>query len=139
MKNFIKLFNFRNMLKPMATLILFFSLIISANAQVVSENSITPPAEVSGTGSLNPGIIVGSNVTITNDLGSTCPNVKYKWQSATDEYFTQNFISNLANTKDYDPGILTVTTYFRRVVSVDCNEPDRGVESKTGSIKFTIN
>ena len=82
--------------------------------------------------------IIVSTVTVTDALGSTCPNVNYEWQSATDEFFTQNLKANLANTKDYDPGVVTTTTYFRRVVLVECLSGG-GTKSATGGIKITIN
>lgn len=138
MKFFYNSNRFRGMLKPVATLLLFFALIIGANAQVLTANKIDAPQVVTAIGELDPGVIVGSTVTVTDDLGSSCPNIYYEWQSATDEFFTENLKTNLAKTKDYDPGVVSVTTYFRRVVLVECLSGS-GTKSATGGIKITIN
>lgn len=111
----------------------------NVNAQVISLNTITTPAIINGVGSLNPDILIGSNVIVTDNQGSICPNVSYEWQSATNESFTQNLVTNLAATKDYDPDVLIVTTYFRRVVSIKCTTPEREAISKCSGIKITIN
>ena len=139
MKIFYNKNRFRELLMPMATLILFFALCFNANAQVTSVNRITSPAVVTHVGAFAPGIITGSDVTITDNGGSKCPNITYEWQSATDANFTQNLKTNLANTKDYNPGTVTQTTYFRRLTTVDCTEPERGATTKTPAIKITIN
>lgn len=127
------------LLRPMATLILLFTLLVNVNAQVVTGNYIKAPAIVTSTVAFNPGLIVGSAVTVTDAQGSTCPNPTYEWQSATNEYFTENLVLNLANTKDYNPGTVTTTTYFRRVVSMQCTDPERETVSKCGGVKITIN
>lgn len=138
MNIFFKSNCFREMLKPVATLLLFFALIIGANAQVLTANKIDAPQVVTAIGELDPGVIVGSTVTVTDDLGSKCPNIYYEWQSATNEFFTENLKTNLAKTKDYDPGVVSVTTYFRRVVHVEC-ESGSSSKGSTGGIKITIN
>ncbi len=139
MKIFYNTISFRDMLKPLATLILLFALFTGVNAQVLSVNKISAPAVTEAVGSFDPGVLIGSAVTVTDALGSNCPNVTYEWQSATNEEFTENFKRNISKTKDCKPGTLTTTTYFRRVVKIDCLEPDRGTVSTTGEIKITIN
>jgi hypothetical protein len=138
MKIFYRSNCFRGMLKPLATLLLFFALIIGANAQVITVNKIEAPQVVTAIGALDPGVIIGSTVIVTDELGSSCPNINYEWQSATDEFFTENLKTNLAKTKDYDPGVVSATTYFRRVVLVECLSGG-GTKSATGGIKITIN
>jgi hypothetical protein len=102
-------------------------------------NSIKAPAVVTSIGTFEPGVIIGSNVILTDAPGNTCNEFTYEWQSASDEFFTANLTKNLANTKDYNPGKVNVTTYFRRIVKYECIETGRKVESKTGSVKITIN
>ena len=125
MKIFYNKNRFRELLMPLATLILFFALCFNANAQVISNNGITSPIVVTNVGAFDPGIFIGSDVTITDNVGSTCPNVVYEWQSASDPKFTANLKTNLAATRDYDPSMVTTTTYFRRVVTVACTDPER--------------
>jgi transcriptional accessory protein Tex/SPT6 len=129
------------MLKPLATLLLLFvfALFTNVNAQVLSENSITPPALVTSVGAFAPGVITGSTVTVTDDLGSTCNAVTYEWQSATNSNFTENLQKKLASTKDYNPGTVLTTTYFRRVVTINCDNPKRYSKTECGGIKITIN
>ncbi len=128
----------RGMLKPVATLSLFLVFLIHADAQVFSVNKITAPATISNSVAFNPGVIIGTEVIITDNGGSTCPNVSYEWQSASDIAFTKDLRSNLAFTKDYNLGNVTKTTYFRRVVSVQCTDPERSAQSTAGGIKITI-
>ena len=138
MKNLYKSNCMKGMLKPLATLFLFLALITVANAQVITTNGIKPPAVVSSVGAFSPGVFIGSNVVITDNGGSTCPNVTYEWQSASDANFMTNVKEKLASTKDYNPGAVTTTTYFRRVVTVVCTDPERSLESKTSGVKITI-
>ncbi len=126
------------MLKPLATLFLLFTLFTSVNAQVLSVNQITEPAVVTSVGAFAPGVIIGTAVTVTDAVGSTCPNVTYEWMSSTNEEFTENVKHNLASTKDYNPGTVMSTTYFRRTVKVACTQPNRAAETRTGSILITI-
>jgi hypothetical protein len=141
MKKFYRTKRFRELLKPLATLILLFvfALFTNVNAQVLSDNTITPPSVVTSVGAFAPGVITGSTVTVTDALGSTCNNVTYEWQSATNSDFTENLTENLASTKNYNPGTVTTTTYFRRVISVKCNNPQRYSQTECGGIKITIN
>lgn len=138
MKRFNKTNLLLKLLKPMATLILLFTLILNVHAQEISENSITAPAIVSAVGSLEPATIVGSEVKLIDAMGSNCSEIIYEWQSASDEFFQENLSKNLANTKDYKPSKITKTTYFRRVAFVKCDS-GRANKSSTGGIKFTIN
>lgn len=126
------------MLKPLATLFLFLVLIISVNAQVISTNGIKAPTIVSSATAFNPGVLTGTDVAVTNKGGSICPNVTYEWQSASDAAFTKNLKTNLAATKDYNPGTVTTTTFFRRIVAVECTQPERSARSIASGIKITI-
>ncbi|MEI6695153.1 MAG: hypothetical protein WCO13_03705 [Bacteroidota bacterium] len=130
--------NLKKMIKPLVLVFFFLALMINVNAQGITPNSIKAPAVVSSNEAFKPGIIIGSAVIIKDNQGYRCPDATYEWQSASDEYFTQNFTTNLAKTKDYDPGTVTTTTYFRRVVTIACiNGPE--TVSKCGGIKITIN
>jgi len=131
--------NLKKMIKPLVLVSFFFALLINVNAQVVTGNFIKAPAIVTSAVAFNPGIIIGSAVTVKDAQGSNCPDVTYEWQSATNERFTENLKPNLAKTKDFDPGTVTSTTYFRRVVSLQCTDPERETVSKCGGIKITIN
>lgn len=138
MKIFYRSNCFRGMLKPMATLLLFFVLIVSANAQTINEDRIVAPQVVTAIGSLDPDLIVGTVVIEKDASGNICPDVTYEWQSATNEFFTENLVTNLANTKDYDPGVLTVTTFFRRISKINCLDGSCSI-NKCSGIKITIN
>ncbi|MFZ4401148.1 MAG: hypothetical protein ACOYO1_14010 [Bacteroidales bacterium] len=129
----------KKMITPLVPLFFFFALHFNANAQVLTGNYLTAPAVVTSTVAFNPGIIIGSAVTVKDAQGSTCPAVTYEWQSATNEYFTENLTKNLAATKDYNPGVVTATTFFRRVVSIQCTDPERESLGKCGGVKITIN
>ena len=129
----------KKMIIPLGLVFFFIAFSIKVNAQEISNNGITPPTVVTSVGAFNPGTIVGTTVTITDAGGSTCPNVVYEWQSASDEKFSENLITNLASTKDYNPGTVTTTLYFRRVVTIDCTDPERSLISNTSGIKITIN
>ncbi len=128
----------RGMLKPVATLSLFLVFLIHADAQVFSVNKLTTPASISSAVAFNPGIITGTEVIITDNGGSKCPNINYEWQSASDIAFTKDLKSNLAATKDYNPGNVTRTTYFRRVVSVQCTDPERSAKIYSTSVNISI-
>ncbi len=137
MKRLNSKLNMKKMIQPLVFIIFLFALFINVNAQVTSVNAITPPEIVISAVAFNPGLITGTAVTVTDNGGSYCPNVIYEWQSASDAAFTTNVITNLASTKDYNPGIISATTYFRRVVSVNCTGPARSAKSIAG-IKITI-
>lgn len=126
------------MITPMVFVLFFFALIINVNAQVLTTNGIKAPAVISSAIAFNPGLITGTTVTITDNGGSICPDVTYEWQSATDAAFTKNVKHNLAATKDLDPGIIAITTYFRRVVSVNCTKPERSAKTIASGVKITI-
>ena len=130
--------NLKKMTKPMVLVFFFFALVINVNAQVLSADRIDAPAVVTSSVAFKPGLIKGSDVQITDRQGYNCPDVTYEWQSATDEFFTQNLTTNLAKTKDYDPGTVSTTTYFRRVSSLKCIDGPESV-GKCGGIKITIN
>jgi hypothetical protein len=132
MKNHI-----REILKPLAVLFLFLALIVNVNAQVVSLNKITQPAVAASIGAFNPGVITGTAVTL-KDAGN-CPGATYEWQSASDAKFTKDLKKKIATTKDFNPGTVTKTTYFRRIVRTACTNPEFSSTSTTPGIKITIN
>jgi len=78
-----------------------------------SKNTITAPSMLNFCNSGDPGIIRGSPVKATGQ-------VDYQWQQSTDSV---NFINiGGATSIEYDPPPLTVTTYFRRLItSTPCN------------------
>lgn len=78
-----------------------------------SKNTITAPSMLNFCNSGDPGIIRGSPVKATG-------HVDYQWQQSTDSV---NFINiGGATSIEYDPPPLTVTTYFRRLItSAPCN------------------
>lgn len=83
------------------------------------------------------GICSGSQPAAINGQDPTGGNgaFAYKWQSSIDN-ITWNDIAG-ASAKDYTPGILTQTTYFRRLVSTTlCNGPQ---SSTSNVITITIN
>ena len=130
--------NLKKMIKPLVLVFFFFALMINVNAQVLSTDRIDAPAVVTSSVAFKPGIIKGTDVKITDMQGSNCSDITYEWQSATDDRFTQNLKTNLAITKDYDPGLVTVTTYFRRVSTLKCIGGRESVGA-CGGIKITIN
>ncbi len=138
MKNHYFSSRLRKMLKPMATLFLLLGLIFTLNAQTLSVNKISAPAVVSSAIAYTPGTIVGTLVSLTDKGGSTCPNVSYEWQSSTDALFQGNISTNLATTKDFNPGKVSQTTYFRRIATVSCFSPQISASSTTPPIKITI-
>lgn len=83
----------------------------------LSNNKITAPATSVFCAAGNPMAIIG-NVPSGGD-GST---YTYTWQSSADNVNFFNIAG--ANAKDYDPGAVNVTTYYRRlVVSTLCTVP----------------
>ena len=78
----------------------------------VRNNIITAPSSLSFCQSGDPALIIAS--TPTGGSG----NLSYQWQRSTTS-LSNGFIDiNGATSKDYDPGIITQTTYFRREISV---------------------
>ena len=126
---------FVNVLKSLTLVVLFFTFAVNVQAQDANVNKLTAPQVVTAVGSIDPGVIVGNPVKV--DDANT--QVTYEWQSATDEFFTHNLITNLANTKDYDPGVVTTTTFFRRVVTIVNSEDGSKSVTKTSGIKIVVN
>jgi gliding motility-associated-like protein len=94
----------------------------------LAANSITAPAANTFCAATDPGAITGSTPTGGNGIYS------YQWQISTDNV---NF-SNIAGaaSKNYDPTVVSVTTYFRRSVTSDvCTVP---LISNTISIKIVV-
>lgn len=94
---------------------------------VIANNIISPPTVLSLCGSGDPGLMTGSVATGGNGTPT------YQWQSSTDNS-TYNNIAGVS-TANYDPGIITVSTWYRRLAqSGACTVPDI-----SNVIKFTVN
>ncbi|WP_457129694.1 T9SS type B sorting domain-containing protein [Mucilaginibacter sp. HD30] len=92
----------------------------------VANNTITSPVINSFCSSGEPGNIVGS----TPEGGDG--TYSYMWQSSTDGIAFSNIGGAIA--KDFDPPTVTITTYFRRIVtSGSCNIPQN-----SNVIKITV-
>ncbi|ALL07954.1 hypothetical protein AQ505_22205 [Pedobacter sp. PACM 27299] len=93
----------------------------------ISSNTIVPPASLSLCGTGDPGLITGSAA-----LGGT-GNPAYQWQFSTDNVTYTNIA--LATAVNYDPGPITVSTWYRRLAtSGACT-----VANISNVIKFTVN
>lgn len=93
---------------------------------VIQNNNITSPATVSFCASGDPAIVIGS--TPTGGTGA----YSYQWQSSTDGVNFSNIPG--ATLKDFDPPLLNVTTYCRRLVTSGvCNVPQ-----VSNTVSFTI-
>jgi hypothetical protein len=138
MENYYQNFEQKKILKSLIFLFFFFAFIGSVNSQTISANTITAPAKSTGYGSIDPDVIKGSTVTVTNSGVSTCNFVTYEWESASDISFSKDVVHKLAITKDYDPGLITKTIYFRRTASVECTNPDCSASSTCSGIKITV-
>ncbi len=139
MKKFTNL-KLKRLIAPLVFILFLFALIINANGQTLSANRITAPIKVSSVGTFSPGVLVGSEVIFTNGTTkiSGC-TVVYTWESASDQGFTKDVVHNIANTKDYNPGKISKTTFFRRIATSDCPNEDFGAKTITAPIKITIN
>jgi hypothetical protein len=139
MKKFTNL-KLKRLMAPLVFFLFFFALIINANGQTLTPNRVTAPAKISNMGAFAPGVLVGTDVTF-NKGTSKIPgcSVIYSWESASDQGFTKDVVHNLASTRDFNPGTISKTTYFRRVVSSDCPNEDFGAKTITAPIKITIN
>lgn len=83
---------------------------------VVANNVITAPAVTSFCNTGDPLVITGSLPTGGDGTYT------YQWQSSADNITFSNIAG--ATTQNYDPAVITATTYYRRVVaSVLCNTP----------------
>ena len=94
---------------------------------VISSNTIVPPSILAICGSGDPGLMTGSAA-----LGGTGIPA-YQWQSSTDDVTYTNIAA--ANAANYDPGVITVSTWYRRLaISGACT-----VANVSNAIKFTLN
>ena len=94
MKNLFTNFNLKKLLTSLVFIFLFFTFINNINAQSSPKatiNTVTRPTYIIGCGSLTPGTLVGSTVTITNigdyvhypyDSVGDCSTVTYQWQTS---------------------------------------------------------
>ena len=78
-------------------------------APVITNNTITAPAVTSFCANGDPGVIVGSRPSGGNG------NYIFQWQSSTDNITFSNIAG--ATSSAFDPGVISVTTYYRRSVS----------------------
>jgi gliding motility-associated-like protein len=85
--------------------------------KVISHNTISAPALITiCSDGPAPGVIAGSVPTGGNG------SFNYQWQSSLDDITYTNIVN--AKSKDYTPGVISQTTYYRRVVlSGTCNVP----------------
>jgi gliding motility-associated-like protein len=79
----------------------------------ISNNIIAAPSVKSGCIDYDPAPITGGT-----PAGST-GNYTYQWQQATDNRTFTDIAG--AVLKDFDPPVITVTTFYRRMVSGDCS------------------
>jgi gliding motility-associated-like protein len=92
----------------------------------LSDNTIVAPSESSFCNAGNPSLIRGY---APQAIGS----ISYQWQQSTDNV-TFTDISG-ANAKDYDPPSVSVTTYYRRLVTnLPCN-----IRTPGNTVTITIN
>lgn len=92
----------------------------------ILNNNITTPAIAIFCGTGNPATIVGSTPSSGNST------FLYQWQSSVDNMGYSNI--NGANAKDYTPGSLSSTVYFRRIaISGGC-----GLTSTSSAIMMTV-
>ncbi|WP_316841718.1 gliding motility-associated C-terminal domain-containing protein [Pedobacter gandavensis] len=94
---------------------------------VISSNAIVPPANLALCGTGDPGLMTGSAA-----LGGT-GTPSYQWQSSTDNVTYVNIAT--ANGVNYDPGNITVSTWYRRLASSGACS----VANISNAIKFTVN
>ncbi|ASU33060.1 gliding motility-associated C-terminal domain-containing protein [Mucilaginibacter xinganensis] len=94
----------------------------------LSNNTVTPPANITFCATGSPGVITG-----TLPAGGDGINYTYQWQSSLNGGSTFNNILN-SNVKDYNPGVVTTTTLYRRtVISGSCTTP-----SVSNSVKISV-
>jgi gliding motility-associated-like protein len=92
----------------------------------LSDNRIVAPSDSSFCNSGNAGLIRGY-------VPQAVVNIAYQWQQSTDNV-TFTDISG-ANAKEYDPPSLSVTTYYRRLVTnLPCN-----IRTPGNTVTITIN
>ncbi|MDR7372886.1 gliding motility-associated C-terminal domain-containing protein [Flavobacterium aquidurense] len=97
------------------------STITYSTVQTPIANTITAPAITTFCK-----IGVPANITGGNPSGGVANAYSYQWQSSTDDITFNDIIG--ANSIDYDPGSITTTTYYRRVVASGvCSTPSNVV------------
>ncbi len=157
MKSLYKNLSMKKLIAPLVLFFFFFTLMNNVNSQVgvapiLSLNQINAPQHTSGCVSFAPGIIDGTDVTILNIQKplfdpwavDSCLSVSYLWQSTqTGVNFpdptTWTFIGG-ATGEDYNPGIITVTTWYRRIAIAQCYLPGpNSASSITSELKLTVN
>lgn len=118
MKRLITNFNLKNMIKPLVLFLFFFAFLVNVNAQTLKDNLISTPTQSAGVTSFNPAEITGNAVTITNIDCSAA--VTYKWQLSNNSYFTSPITIVGETSQNFDPSMLTSTTYYRRIATFNC-------------------
>ncbi len=115
--------------------------IVSANpctSTSLSAYIIVQPAITNNSLSANQSICI--NTAAAAIIGSTPTggngNFAYQWQQSINGGITWTTITN-ATTKDYSPGVLTQTTYYRRIVTTDLCSGSQGNTSQ--AVIVTVN
>lgn len=150
MKNLFTNFNMKKLLTPLVFIFFFFTFINNINAQSspnATANSITKPTFTIGCGSLTPGTISGTLVTITNigdytDYPNTyvgnCGPVTYQWQTSPTSGPPWTNITG-ATGQNYNPGTISTSIYYRREIYDSCSYAQFGsVTTFSNNVKFTI-
>ena len=118
--------------KPSVFFLFFFILILNANAQIaINDYEILPHTPNSSCNTaFSPGPLVGKDAFIGN-IGDTdddpaanvndCTTVVYEWRSCLVYDFSGVVTYNLSDQRDFDPGLITETIYFRRYTKFSCN------------------
>ncbi|WP_208394780.1 Ig-like domain-containing protein [Mucilaginibacter gilvus] len=92
----------------------------------IANNTATAPAVSAFCATGDPAIITASAPTGGNSVFT------YQWQNSADNLTFANITG--ATAKDYDPAVLTATTYYQRIVSSGtCNTP-----TKSTVVKITV-
>lgn len=105
----------------------------SATTQIIVQ-----PALNNNTISADQAICINTSASVIHGSTPTGGNgtFTYKWQQSTDGGSTWNDIAN-ATAKDYDPGVITLATKFKRLVNTDlCSGPQA---TTSNVITITVN
>ena len=86
----------------------------------------------SGCGSFTPSPL--TSLTLPSGQSGT---MEYKWQQSTTNAVTGFIDIAVSNSPDYSPGLITQTTWYRRVVRVDCKSDWTGA-ANTDALEMTV-
>ena len=100
----------------------------------ISAGSIAAPATTTGCDPFDPAVITSAGLP-SGHSGT----LEYQWQqSTTGEMGAYTAVSGASNSESYDPGPISVTTWFKRLARVDCKGTWVGaVESNV--VEMTVN